>query len=578
MLVALLLVVLLGMGAMTLDLGAMYVVRTELQRAADAGVMAAAASLIVEPGGDPEAAARQAADEIVRLNPVMNTSAGLAQGDVEFGRAVFNSTTGRYSFESGSQPYDAVRVTVRRSAGSEGGPLMLGFANVFGRSSKDLAASAAAVLLPRDIAVVIDLSGSMNDDSELRHYATYQGDTGEWRPGVQINLRDIWAALDGPPPERPYVPGPEGETQYAGDSGPAVFAMTEWGSAIVPNAYDPASDPGLWYLRKYYPTTDPAVPSQLSGRGYGADEIAALVSGGRDGNNSNHFRNRAAVTLGLADWQSGYPGAAHPGGGNGNDIIGDSELIWRSKPAWYTTSWTNYINYVASSYSAMENTDPQLRYRYGLKTFVNYALEQRPRNNQTPVLWATPEQPLQAVKDAVNSMVGVIAALDSLDNLSLEIFAQSARHEVDLTDQLSAVPDRLFNMQAAHYDNTTNLAGGLAQAINVLTGPDARPSAAKVIVIMSDGKPNTNLEGGFVGFGGTAYDLVRERAREAQDEFIRIYAVSVGEDVDRSLMQEIAAITGGQEFHASGTPEEYTEELEAIFRSLGGKRPVVLIE
>lgn len=372
-------------------------------------MLAAAGNLIVENGGDPEDAARQAADEIVRLNPVMNTSAGLAQGDVEFGRAVFNSTTGRYSFEFSSQPYDAVRVTVRRSEGAEGGPLMLGFANVFGRSSK-----------------------------------------------------------------------------------------------------------------------------------------------------------------GLADWQSGYPGAARPGGGNGNDIIGDSELVWHAKPAWYTTSWTNYINYVASSYSAMENTDPQLRYRYGLKTLVNYALEQRPRNNQTPVLWATPEQPLQAVKDAVNSMVGVIAALDSLDNLSLEIFAQSARHEVDLTDQLSAVPDRLFNMQAAHYDNTTNLAGGLAQAINVLTGPDARPSAAKVIVIMSDGKPNTNQEGGFVGFGGTAYDLVRERAHQAKDEFIRIYAVSVGEDVDRSLMQEIGAITGGQEFHASGTPEEYTEEIEAIFRSLGG--------
>ena len=33
-----------------------------------------------------------------------------------------------------------------------------------------------------------------------------------------------------------------------------------------------------------------------------------------------------------------------------------------------------------------------------------------------------------------------------------------------------------------------------------------------------------------------------------------------------------------QEFYAAGTPEEYTEQLEDIFRTLGGKRPVALIE
>jgi hypothetical protein len=43
-------------------------------------------------------------------------------------------------------------------------------------------------------------------------------------------------------------------------------------------------------------------------------------------------------------------------------------------------------------------------------------------------------------------------------------------------------------------------------------------------------------------------------------------------------MQEMAAVANGQEFQAAGTPEEYTEELEAIFRTLGGKRPVALIE
>jgi hypothetical protein len=43
-------------------------------------------------------------------------------------------------------------------------------------------------------------------------------------------------------------------------------------------------------------------------------------------------------------------------------------------------------------------------------------------------------------------------------------------------------------------------------------------------------------------------------------------------------MQTIAAKAHGQEFFASGSPEEYTEQLEDIFRALGGKRPVALIE
>ena len=34
----------------------------------------------------------------------------------------------------------------------------------------------------------------------------------------------------------------------------------------------------------------------------------------------------------------------------------------------------------------------------------------------------------------------------------------------------------------------------------------------------------------------------------------------------------------GQEFYAVGSPEEYTEQLQDIFRAIGGKRPVALIE
>ena len=66
--------------------------------------------------------------------------------------------------------------------------------------------------------------------------------------------------------------------------------------------------------------------------------------------------------------------------------------------------------------------------------------------------------------------------------------------------------------------------------------------------------------------------------RHANDLGYRIYTVSVGYNVDRALMQEIAAIGHGQEYYAVGSPEDYTEQLQIIFRMLGGQRQAVLIE
>jgi hypothetical protein len=92
------------------------------------------------------------------------------------------------------------------------------------------------------------------------------------------------------------------------------------------------------------------------------------------------------------------------------------------------------------------------------------------------------------------------------------------------------------------------------------------------MVVMSDGYANTGED----GMGGR--DFARYQAELAADDDIVIYTVSVGYGVDRALMQEIAATGKGQEFYAFGNPEEYSEQLREIFRSLGGKRPVVLIQ
>lgn len=557
--------VVMGMAALAIDIGALYQARSELQRAADGAALAAASQLVGEGIDDPNTAAIEAADEIVRRNDVLRRTAGLdAESDVELGRAVYDPETGRYVFQSGGDVFDAVRVTVRRTEGSEAGPIELMFARFLGHDTRGLRAQAAAVLMPRDIAVVIDLSNSMNWDSQLRFW--------DRDDGGYANTRDIWCALDGPEPSRPYIPGSELETEYADDTGPDIGAMDTWGDPLLPGSYNPASDPGLWYVRRYRTTTDSNLLDDLAERGYNAAEISALKSSAYD-SSSTLWRNRAAVMLGLATWQSGKPGALYPGGGDGDDRVEDSEVDWIPKPDFRVDwSWTQYINWTQSSGPPYE-----FRRRYGLKTFVDFLLENEPQHNETNNLWATPQQPLRAVKDAVQTMSDVIASLESLDHISLEIFATDARHEVNMSADLQAVPDVLYERQSGHYNRCTCHGCGLAQAMAELQSDRGRPNAHKAIMLMSDGKANVDEDGGY-GDTQAARDFAIEQAEQAADLGYRIYTISVGYEVDRELMQEIAAIGHGQEFYAAGNPEEYTEQLEEIFRTLGGKRPVALIE
>ncbi len=562
--VAVMSTLILGIGALAVDVGAIYTVQSELQVAADAAALAAAGELIGTDGGPPDAAARAAAADFAARNRVRNASPLLTTADVEFGRSVLNPSTNRFEFAPAASGFDAVRVTVRRTVDSPNGGVPLWFANIFGIRETELRARAAAVLLPRDIALVIDLSGSMTYDSQLRCYN--RGD------GGYSNLRDIWAALNGPPPSRPYLPTCELESEYAGDSGPTIGWMTQWGHPLLPGQYSASSDPGLWHIRRSQNTNVPQINTLLIGAGYNVAERSALVSGSLDGTTS-HWRNRCAALLGLATWNSGKPGGR--GGGNGDNRLDDHEMVWIPYPSFRVNwHWREYVDYVQNG-----TTHSAFRYRYGLKTFTDFLIESKRQFNQTNILWATPQQPLQAVKDAVQTLVDTIESLDSLDRMSLEVFATGSRHELDLTDNLQAVANVLYQRQAAHYDGTTNIGGGLMRAINELTSARARPAARKVILLMSDGVPNVDENGNFVGDGAPgAIGYAIRKAQEAADRGMRVYTVSVGVLADRPLMQQIAAIGGGQEFFAGGNPEEYTAQLEMIFRSLGGRRPVSLIE
>ncbi len=600
---------LVGFGclALAVDTGMQFNTRAELQRAADSGALAAAALLGRGPEGLEQArleAAAFAAANLVRGTPA-HVDPAL---DVDFGRA--SQQNGAYDFQSDVEPYNAVRVSVRRDGSDESHPRVdLLFSRAFYTGGARMSASAVAMLIPRDIALVIDLSGSMNDDSELRHYRDYESETdGSMRPGVQINLEDVWRSLpcakgnngvgngvDPPPPGNPGNqndqpgtgpgspnsqggnPSPGANPQPGGACGGPRWAwMTGFGNAIVHGVYTPVGDPGLYYVPRVLTCTDADVIENITTAGYSAAERTALLSTAYDGS-TTYYRNRVKVLLGLAGWRSKKPGGKYNGGpGNGDNRVDTNELTHVASWPFNAGSWDDYIDYMSSTTSRMYDTDPNFRYRYGIKTVTNYLLEKRASNSACPELVAAPEMPLRSAKDAVRAMVDLINSLESDDLCSLEVFATTGRHERDLSAPAD-IPNILNQRQAGHYDSTTNIGAGLERARVELTSSRARDFATKVIMLLTDGKPNV----GGSGLSPEAY--VVDRANACRALGMTIYSVGVGHDVDTDLMAQIAELGNGEYFQADSTPDPvtgepmYVTQLEEIFRTLGGKRPVRLI-
>ncbi|MCH5377139.1 MAG: pilus assembly protein TadG-related protein [Planctomycetes bacterium] len=144
-----------GLCALTIDLGYLYLGRTELQRTADATALAAAAVLMDQHdlNGTPcpssvAYAARSTGELYSRLNPCLSepvvlgvNSGNAADGDFVLGH--YNSTTG--VFDPSSTRYNSVYSRVRRDT-TLNGPLPLFFANIWGRSSANVSCDAAAYI------------------------------------------------------------------------------------------------------------------------------------------------------------------------------------------------------------------------------------------------------------------------------------------------------------------------------------------------------------------------------------------------------------------------------------------------
>lgn len=157
-LVAVVLVVLVGLLAVAVDTGVMMVRRTEVQRSVDAAVLAAASVLAQDEATESDVVAE--ALEFLGSNGVNPDDLDEDDIGVEFG--TWNSDTRTFS-NTGFSGATAVRVEINYTNNQQF------FGQIFGDGTYSILAQATAVTTasnqPRDIMVVIDCSGSMDNDN-----------------------------------------------------------------------------------------------------------------------------------------------------------------------------------------------------------------------------------------------------------------------------------------------------------------------------------------------------------------------------------------------------------------------------
>lgn len=153
------LVVLLGCTAFSVDVGYLFNVRAELQNAADAAALAGASGI---PGGSAEIRAR--------VHEFASKQVGLAKlkltdNDIVLGR--WDSKAGIFTpvIDEEKERVDSVKVSADMES-KRGNPVPLFFASIFGKSETDISARATASFGTADtwdVIIVQDVSGSFTD-------------------------------------------------------------------------------------------------------------------------------------------------------------------------------------------------------------------------------------------------------------------------------------------------------------------------------------------------------------------------------------------------------------------------------
>ncbi len=557
------LVVVLGIAALSIDIGREVLFKTQLQATADASALAAASKLNQNADqNDVKQDVIATALDVARRNSAGGFADVLLDPnlDIQLGRRTVNPITGEFSldFSEGARPYNVVKVTPRLDVvetikdGSEvtedRRPSLL-FASILGASRARLRASAIATFQPRDMMLVMDNSGSMRFDS-LFLYETIQKIGVD---GVEQVIEDMWEDLGSP-----YYGNMDFEPEYLTFSGQSAYGpiphinVTWKGTEISVDSTKDLSNVVLEFSNGYRQKFDGLYGHTGTFRGTG------------------YFNNQLIIRA----WVKSGNNASGEGPGYGERFdMGFSNVIRRELGVddvaypYPSGSWNEFILDAVFSQN-LENAGHQ--FKFGMMTFVHFLNDEKSRPDETPDLYKTRQQPIGALKDSVDLLVDYLRQVEANDKVGLSIYSTNARLESGLTEDLDLIKDTTLRQQP---NGLTNISEGMQLARLELEN-NARVSASRMMVLMTDGRANRPFNESY------ARQLCLQEAARANDAGIRIMTISLGLDADTSLMEQIADETGGVHFRVPGgtSVSDLEDQLKEVFAEIAADRPIKLIQ
>lgn len=549
----------LGFAAFSVDIGYLAVAKGQLQAAVDAATLAAAMEL--NPNIDQnvvETNVKTAATEIAGLNPVGNHSGLLLDPsvDIELGRRNWNSANSSFMFAFGPKavPYNIVRVTGRlddvwnaTSGQMEDRKLPLFFAPAIDNDNVIMKVGSVATYQPRDMVLVLDYSGSMNDDTEFKSSNELGHTT------INTAIDTMWTELGEPSyGDMPYAP---------------TYVTVAGVPADVTNNIPHIT---VEYRRKSVKVTSTVELEKIILQDNGSNFVEFDELSGTTGVFADNTKIRRV-------WVESGGNIAISGDAAGErfefddaDIVGYLGLDAVTYPH-PSGSWTDFVDYVNDDSDVNE---ANYRSMFGTKCLINYWNERKPKYSQTTGLSVCTAQPLTAAKNASDVLCDYITAVEADDQVGLSIYTHSSSNgaylESGLTHDIASIKPLYRNRQAAHYDNMTNIGGGLKVAREELEN-NGRQDAYRVIVLMTDGVANRP--------SGYAEQWAIHQANLCKTSKIKIMAIALGLGADENLMLQLATITGGKRFivPGGGTITEYEAQLMQVFQDIAADRPLKLL-
>lgn len=149
----------------------------------------------------------------------------------------------------------------------------------------------------------------------------------------------------------------------------------------------------------------------------------------------------------------------------------------------------------------------------------------------------------------------------SEEHVTLVTYASSAKVDLDLTSDYNAILDAMDPYTQSLCSGATNIGDGINTAMNALfQAPYSREWAAKVIVVLTDGKHNA----------GSKPEIAASHAANAG---ITVYTITFSSEADQSKMAAVAAAGSGEHFHAANATD-----LQQAFKDIARSLPTLLTD